>query len=389
MLDASDFYAGVPRFDGFGRILDDALYRPLPDDWMLGLSDVVRSTEAISTGGYKAVNTAGAAVIAAVRNALPGIEFPFVFGGDGSSFAIPAIHAEKARHALQATAAWVRDELGLGLRIAMISVGDIRATGRDVRVARYAASAAVDYAMFAGGGLGWAEAEMKAGRLVLAPGAEGDRPDLSGLSCRWGEIPSRAGIILSLIVAPRDGADMAAFRSLVEEVIDIAGSDAVAGRPVPMGGPSLRWPPTGLDLEARASRRAGGSLNAAKVYVLARSLVHLFFVATGLPAGGFRADRYLREVVENTDFRKYDDGLRMTIDCAPVLADRLEARLTEAEAAGIARFGTHRQNAALLTCVVHSALEPDHLHFVDGAMGGYAAAAAALKRKHDVPVLHQ
>ena len=31
---------------------------------------------------------AGAAVIAAVTNALDGREFPFVFGGDGASFAV-------------------------------------------------------------------------------------------------------------------------------------------------------------------------------------------------------------------------------------------------------------------------------------------------------------
>ena len=61
-------------------------YRPLPDDWVVGFSDVVGSTEAIAKGRYKAVNMVGAGVIAAVANALERRPFPFVFGGDGASF---------------------------------------------------------------------------------------------------------------------------------------------------------------------------------------------------------------------------------------------------------------------------------------------------------------
>jgi hypothetical protein len=86
---------------------------------------------------------------------------------------------------------------------------------------------------------------------------------------------------------------------------------------------------------------------------------------------------YLRQVVENSDFRKYDDGLRMIIDCTPELAEGLEQRL--AAASGMAFYGLHRQEGAIMTCFTHSALRSDHVHFIDGAQGGYAAAATALK----------
>jgi hypothetical protein len=95
--------------------------------------------------------------------------------------------------------------------------------------------------------------------------------------------------------------------------------------------------------------------------------------------GGFDPARYNRQLVENTDFRKFDDGLRMTLDCTPDFADRVEALLMTAEAGGIARCGTHRQAAALMTCFVPSATRSDHVHFVDGATGGYAAAARIVK----------
>src|ERR1700743_3482123 len=88
---SDSFYGGIPVFRGFERLMDPSLYSPLPDDWIIGVSDIVESTKAIAANRYKAVNMAGAAVIAAVTNALAGREFPFVFGGDGASFAAPPV----------------------------------------------------------------------------------------------------------------------------------------------------------------------------------------------------------------------------------------------------------------------------------------------------------
>jgi Protein of unknown function (DUF3095) len=69
----------------------------------------------------------------------------------------------------------------------------------------------------------------------------------------------------------------------------------------------------------------------------------------------------------------------MTLDCTPALADRIEQRLLKAEADQIARFGLHRQPSAIMTCIVPSITESTHVHFVDGAAGGYALAARRLK----------
>src|SRR5271169_6065292 len=112
-VDADGFYHSIPAFRGFASLMDPALYSPLPDDWTVGVADIVESTKAIAAQRYKAVNMAGAAVIAAVTNALEGREFPFVFGGDGASFAVAPGDLERTRQALAATAAWVKDDLDL------------------------------------------------------------------------------------------------------------------------------------------------------------------------------------------------------------------------------------------------------------------------------------
>src|ERR1700731_3800695 len=114
------FYGGIPVFRGFGSLMDPSLYSPLPDDWSIGVADIVESTSAIAQARYKAVNMAGAAVIAAVTNALEGREFPFVFGGDGASFAVAPDDLERTRQTLAATAPWVKEGLELGMRGALV-----------------------------------------------------------------------------------------------------------------------------------------------------------------------------------------------------------------------------------------------------------------------------
>src|SRR6202522_596287 len=138
---SDEFYRAIPVFRGFTRLMDPALYSPLPDDWSIGIADIVGSTKAIAQARYKAVNMAGASVIAAVTNALEGREFPFVFGGDGASFAVSPDDLERVREALAATAIWVEESLDLAMRVALVPVAAIRAQGLDVRVARFGPSA--------------------------------------------------------------------------------------------------------------------------------------------------------------------------------------------------------------------------------------------------------
>ncbi len=378
-------YATIPVVAEFELAVDPACYTALPDDWVLGVADVVTSTEALEAGRYKAVNTAGAAVISAVSNALGTLDFPFVFTGDGASFAVGPEDAEVASEALAATIAWVGTELGLGLRGAVVPVRAIRAAGVDLKVVRYAASDHVDYAMFTGGGRDWAEREMKAGRLILPAAPAGARPDLSGLSCRFKNIPAAQGSILSVIVKPIRGASERAFAEAVADVLAMARQQPRAGHPLPAAGPELHWPPQGFDLEARLQRRAGKSLLLSRLMVAALTFWADLVLWNGIKIRGFSSETYRRQLVENSDIKKFDDGLMMTIDCAPETVDAIARRLDEAERAGSVVYGLHRQSTALVTCMVPSAMRSDHIHFVDGAAGGYAMAARDLKRKLPEP----
>ena len=377
-LSSETFFSGLPVFLDFAGIADSRNYRQLPSDWALATADVIDSTGAIEAGRYKAVNMAGASVISAILNALGNNDLPFVFGGDGALVAVPPSGVEKARSALSAVQKWVGEELRLTLRAALVPVADVIEAGLEVRVARFQVAPDVSYAMFAGGGSNWAETRMKEGRFAVPAAPPGARPDLAGLSCRWNPIQSRHGDIVSIIAVPAGG-DADAFQALVLDIVALAAAEEREGHPIAPEGPQIGLSAAGLSAETKTAPK--GRRFQHRLFILAQYLLIVGLYRFGLTLGRFDPEIYRQDVARNADFRKFDDGLKMTIDVDQERLRRIETRLEEAAGAGICRFGLHRQDSALMTCIVPTALSRDHMHFIDGAAGGYAMAASRLKKQ--------
>ena len=377
---ASAFLSDLPIFTEFEDVANLTRYRPLPEGWVLAVADVVSSTKAIAEGKYKSVNMAGASVITAVLNALGDSNFPFVFGGDGAVIAVPPAGITAAGAALAAVARWTLDELDLNLRTALVPLTEVRAAGQDVRIARFQASEDMTFAMFAGGGSAWAEAQMKQGRFTVPMAPEQSRPDLTGLSCRWNPIQSRNGQIVSIIAIPAATASPDAFRALVAEVVAVANMAGGLGNPLPPEGPVPRLHRGGIDSETSARAPRGKRLKA-RLKVMVAIFATVVLYRTNLTLGGFNARNYVRQMTRNTDFRKFDDGLKMTLDINADGLAAIETLLEAASASGVCQFGLHKQDQALVTCIVPSLRVRDHMHFIDGAAGGYAQAATVMKAK--------
>jgi len=377
--DSEAFYDTVPVQTDFKEIVSTDNYKPLPDDWFLGLADIEGSTKLIEQGQYKTVNTVGAAIISAQLNGCADIRFPFVFGGDGATFAMPLSARKNADKALDEVRRWALQEFGLVLRVATITITNIRNAGFNVSVARQEASPTMDYAMFSGGGVSWAEREMKSGRFHIDNPKDGGMPDLTGLSCRWTPIRAAHGSVLSLVVVPRREANVDLVEAVMNDVIALTATLEREGHPVMERGPTFVWPPAGLELEARAGD-AKTPLWRRKLMLYLETFIALIFYKTGLKLGGFDAVHYTKTSGANSDFRKYEDALMMTIDCDAKTHKQLVQMLQVAEARNIIRFGIVEQNEALMTCIIPSVMSDDHMHFIDGASGGYATAAARIKQ---------
>ena len=376
----SDFFASLPTIEHALDTFAQERYPPAPDDWALVVTDVVDSTTAIANGRHKTVNFVAAMAIAALKNLCAPGPIPFLFGGDGAVVMVPPHHVPQARIALARVRGLAAREFGLALRVGLATVAELRRSGAELKVGRYEPSPGNSFGVFLGGAVALLESAVRGrgnpdliGRAAIADSMDDLAPiDLSGLSCRWDALRATRGKMVALII---QGADEP--REIYTRVMQLAGQDADAG-PVRLDNLSVKWPPKGFMLEARARRR-GGSLAMSAIHVLAASLVARLIFARGRPAGAFDPNRYRREIRNNTDFCKHDDTLCVVIDCPLDGIDHIKRYLDDCASRQMLRFGMDVSDTALMTCLVTSANEGLHVHFIDGGGGGYTNAARSLK----------
>lgn len=89
---------------------------------------------------------------------------------------------------------------------------------------------------------------------------------------------------------------------------------------------------------------------------------------------------YKDALVANSDFRKFDDKLRMVISGNSQQRKNLIGYLERQHLKGLLVYGHHVSTKALMTCVIFD-YNKDHVHFIDGSEGGYTMAANAMKER--------
>ncbi|MEM9278911.1 MAG: DUF3095 family protein [Pseudomonadota bacterium] len=367
----ADFTKSLPVLERFVSALPRENYHCVPEDWYVAVTDVVQSRAAIAAGQYKAVNMAGVSMISAIMNAVGHQDILYIFGGDGAAVAFAPQDHEAVSQALSATAGWVEDELELQLRAAVVPAKVIRDAGSDLLVAVVRVSPSIRNYAFVGGGIALAERLMKEGEYRVERAGKHVRPDLNGLSCRWTPIEESGKKIISLIVEPpQEGGEIQA--EAVQKLLSLVQADTADASPMPKRGPGFTWPPEGLPLEVKAS-----GMSRFLLYLI--TMLAWVLDKTGWPLGKFDPVRYREYTALNTDYRKIQDGLRMTVSLSSEKVSELRLLLEKERQAGNLRFGICEQDKAVLTCFVPSIMEDNHFHFLDGAGGGYAAAADDLK----------
>jgi hypothetical protein len=385
-MSTDTFYRDLPVLESFADAIETARHAPVPGDWWIVVADVIGSTKAIEAGGYKKVNTVGVACIAAVVNVDRSIELPFVFGGDGATFAVPGSLVERVIPALREAQRLSRASFELALRVGLVPVSRLVDGGRPVRLAKIRLSPNVAQPTLSG--RGWEEAE----RLVKDPLArdvlrvrEDEGPcagSFEGFECRWQAVPSFRDHKLALLVAAVSAdseANLASYRALSETIAQIYG-DISSYHPLRSDRMRLSFDPRALSHEwrVRASRLGLWRRLAYFARMLVHNLAGAWLFARGMDTKKVRWSRYLDEMVENSDFRKFDGMLRMVLDGSDAQYRALREYLDGQHRAGRLVYGMHRSRAALLTCIVFS-YNGNHVHFVDGSDGGYAMAARELK----------
>ncbi|HEY8102434.1 MAG TPA: DUF3095 domain-containing protein [Burkholderiaceae bacterium] len=388
MPNTLNFYRDLPAISSFSEVTEYRLHADMPNDWWVVIADVAGSTKAIEAGAYKDVNTVGVACIAAVINVDRNIDLPFIFGGDGATFAVPDQLREQVVLALRAAQQLSRESFGLTLRVGLVRVDELTAQGYWVRIGKVRLSPHVTQPVLSG--RGWEEAEKR----VKTPGAvgvlrveENEGPivgSFEGFECRWKGVPHFNGHKLSLLItATSSDADVnfKTYQRVFDQIMLIYG-DVARYHPLRADRMRLTFNPRKLSHEWRV--RAAHLASVQRCFYFKRML---FFNLTGLILFALKRDtktvrwtRYRSELVENSDFRKFDGTLRMVIDGSDAQAEQLQRYLEAEYRKGLLVYGMHKSREALLTCIVQS-YNGNHQHFVDGSDGGYALAARELKRR--------
>jgi hypothetical protein len=379
-----DFLHAVPEIERFADVTEPHYYRDAPDHWHIVLTDVRGSTKAIEAGRYRDVNALGVASIVAIRNATPDLELPYVFGGDGATLLVPDSRRAVCEAALRGVRKLAKSAFELELRAGMVNVGELRSAGHGVQVARFRASRFVRLAMLRGSGIAQAERWVKDPALGARYAVSEDGADdasFEGFECRWQPVPSRRGQIVSIIVQALDATEAERARSYRRTIATLeVALEGDAGHPVSLRGLKLGtlFGNYGIEARLRSGAAKGPAFRAAQARARKQSLIGRALIALGASAGGFDGKAYPKELVANSDFRKFDEALRMVLDLSSEQLAVIEGELERMRGEGHVVYGLHRAPSALITCYLRS-FSGDHVHFVDGSDGGYALAARQLK----------
>ena len=387
-MNSTAFYANLPLLTEFSDVGRQESYVPLPGDWHVVMCDVRNSTAAVEAGRYKNVNTLGAAVITAMLNAAGDTQIPFIFEGDGAMLCVPPELLNSARAALLQTQALARKSFELDLRIATMPVARVREAGVNILVARYRVSDNYVQAMFAGGGMAYADRCMKdpatAPLCRVEPGSVEPACSFDGLECRWQDIPSRHGetvsVMVRVLVDDAEEADRL-YCELIAKVREIYGADD-ACHPV--------WPPNlafsfngkklGNEVGVRAVERSAWGKWLYLMNMRGMALLGWFLIAFGIRTSATDWGRYKIILARNSDVKKFNDCFRQILAGNAAQREALTAWLDQRFRQRDLVYGTHVADRAQMTCLVFD-YSGRHLHFIDGADGGLFMAAKALKER--------
>lgn len=376
MTSGANFYAELKPFQDFNAAFtDEQAFHALPSDWFVFITDIKNSTRAIEEGRYRAVNTLGAGTVAVAQNVTGGDNFPYVFGGDGASLMIAPEYHEKVAAALAGLRVLAEQKFGLELRLGSIPVKDIMEEGFAIEVARHELEAGKSIAVIRGGGLAFAEKLLRRDLSYEVPHRP-SKADLMGLSCRWNPVPSQRGVVISLIVEAVSAAPMATYQRVMALLDEATNGQLEAANPIQPGIMSYRTLRGCLRDEIRYHQTPWSFSFLSRAFEIFAAVL---IFRHNIPPLIFNSRHYAQAMRQHADYRKFDDTLRLVLDCSQAQVDAIRQKLTVMQEAGEILFGMHESDRALMTCLVEDVSDGKHIHFVDGGGGGYALAARELK----------
>lgn len=332
------------------------------------------------------VNLLGASPIVGLLNIYGKNAMPYTFGGDGCMVCLPPKYIEQAKIILSSCRKIGKKEFELNLRAALIPISFIRTSGFEIKVARYKVSEVYNQAVFAGGGLTFAEELLKSTEgkeFSISSSLASRQADFTGLECRWQEVDPQNKQVITLLIKsnPTVKNSEHIYQKVLTKMEEIFGFDHTTN-PINPGQLNMNFSISELMCEVKF-RTFGKSFLGRILYLLKVELQVLLgkiFMKIGYRSFATDWSLYKTDVALNSDHRKFDDMLRLVISGTEQQLQEFTNFLEKQYQASKLAYGTHITNKALFTCMVFK-YHRDHVHFVDGNNGGYVMASQKLKTR--------
>ena len=324
------------------------------------------------------MNTLGAATISVLQKSLGTFHFPFVFGGDGATALIHESDLEKATRSLVSLRELAKMQFAMNLRIGIIPVAKVYQAQQNIEVAKFFMNPQKSIAMIRGGGLSWADEKIKAEpeKYGVKATSQG-RQSLEGLSCRWQPLQSKRGQVLTLLVKPALDQDHIILKLIIEKMNEIFQNNFNRASPIQNDHMKYKSFIQCLRDEWNYESQHLSLSFAKRVFSI---LISQWAFKFKLPIF-FDSESYKGSISTHSDYRKFDDILRMVVDCTNHEIASIEDFINTLHKSGKIFYGTHFSDHSIMTCLVENLQQGGHIHFIDGGDGGYAMAAKQLKEQ--------
>ena len=373
------FYTRLPvnQISLSDLLMEEHLFFKVPANWHVLITDVKKSTEAVSNGLHETVNLVATGSIVAVLNIAykDNITLPFFFGGDGATFIVPPSILDAVMKALVLHQQSTEKNFNMLLRVGHISVEEIYTNGHLLSISKLRTSQLFSIPVLLGDGLSFAERIIKGEDYMLAsPSIMKEDLDLSGMQCRWDKIkpPQNFDEVISLLVIAQDGVKQAEVFKKVIDLLDKIYGEHEKRTPISTSRLKLKGTLKKIGTEMRV--RLGGY----KPWYLAKTwfttLLGTLYFRTRL------GKNYLTQLVDMSDTLVMDGKISTVISGTSTQRDVLVVALDELEEKGFIYYGLFVSKESVMSCYVRS-MDENHIHFVDGSEGGYTNAAGVLKKK--------
>jgi len=361
-------------------VADKSLFSKVPDDWYVIAADIKNSTEAIINGNHDQVNLVATGSVIAILNLAYSkkITIPFFFGGDGATMLIPSELIKGSMAALNQHRINTLENFGFELKIGILSIKEIYNKEIELQISKVKINDILTIPIVLGEGLQYAERQIKANfsdsnnESIKIP----DLLNLEGMECKWDKInpPESNQEVVSLIVIACNEVDPSEVFSKVLKNIDTIYGSLNSRKPISVKRLKLKASLRKLNDEMRTKLGRYDAFYLIKNWLTTK--IGKYYLKNTI-AG----KTYLQKLVELTDTLTIDGRINTVITGTPQQRESLTSYLNHLEEKGKIKYGLHVSEQSVMSCYVRDMKKDDHIHFVDGAGGGYTKAANQLKNK--------